>query len=79
MARIIEGTQKNIVGEKVRQLRQKQQLSQQDLSARLETYAIYVCRGSMSRIEDGSRTVTDIELYGLSQALETPVEEFFKS
>ncbi|MCD8197312.1 MAG: helix-turn-helix domain-containing protein [Lachnospiraceae bacterium] len=79
MARIIEGTQKNIVGKKVRQLRKKQQLSQQDLSARLETYAIYVCRGSISRIEDGSRTVTDIELYGLSQALETPVEEFFRN
>ena len=45
---------------------------------KLETLAIYICRGSISRIEDGSRTVTDIELYGLSQVLATPIEDFFK-
>ena len=52
-------------------------MSQQQLSDKLETLAIYICRGSISRIEDGSRTVTDIELYGLSQVLATPVENFF--
>ena len=45
---------------------------------KVETLAIYICRGSISRIEDGSRTVTDIELYGLSQVLATPIEDFFK-
>ena len=44
----------------------------------LETLAIYICRGSISRIEDKTRTVTDLELYGLSQILDTPIEEFFK-
>ena len=59
-------------------LRQEKGLSQQQLSDKLETLAIYICRGSISRIEDGSRTVTDIELMGLSQILSTPVEDFFK-
>lgn len=53
-------------------------MSQQELSAKLETLAIYICRGSISRIEDQSRTVTDLELYGLSQVLATPIEDFFK-
>ena len=39
--------------------------------------AIYVCRGSISRIEDKQRTVTDIELYGLSQVFGVPVSDFF--
>lgn len=77
MARIIEGTKNNITGEKIKKLRKEQHLSQQDLSARLETYAIYICRGSISRIEDGSRTVTDIELYGLSQVLGCQITDFF--
>ncbi len=77
MARIIDGEKKNITGARIRQLRKEQGLSQQDLSARLETLAIYVCRGSISRIEDGSRMVTDIELYGFSQVLNTPIEKFF--
>lgn len=78
MPRIIDTEQKNLVGEKVRMFRKERHMSQQQLSDKLETLAIYVCRGSVSRIEDGSRTVTDIELYGLSQVLSVPIEEFFK-
>lgn len=78
MARIIDSTQKNMVGKKIKELRKKQHLSQQELSAKLETMAIYICRGSISRIEEQCRTVTDIELYGLSEILSVPIEEFFK-
>lgn len=77
MARIIDSKQKNMIGENVREIRKKNKLSQQQVADRLETMAIYVCRGSISRIEDCSRTVTDIELYGLSQVLSTPIQDFF--
>lgn len=78
MARIIDKKEKNMVGRKVKQLRKEKHMSQQQLSAKLETLAIYICRGSISRIEEQKRTVTDIELFGLSQVLSTPIEEFFK-
>ncbi len=77
MARIIDGNKMNMVGEKVKQIRKNQEMSQQQLSDKLETLAIYICRGSISRIEDGSRTVTDIELFGLSKILNVPIESFF--
>ena len=78
MARIIDSEQKNMIGEKVKKLRKEHNMSQAELSAKLEVLAIYICRGSISRIEDQSRTVTDIELYGMSQVLSTPIEDFFK-
>ena len=78
MARIIDGSEKNMVGERVRSLRLARGLSQQLLPDRLETLAIYICRGSISRIEDKQRTVTDIELYGLSEVLRVPIEAFFE-
>ena len=78
MARIIDSNQKKMMGKKVKQLRMEKNLSQQQVSDKLETLAIYVCRGSISRIEDQSRTVTDIELYGLSQIFATPIEDFYK-
>ncbi len=78
MPRIIDSEQKNLIGKKVKMFRKERHFSQQQLSDKLETLAIYVCRGSISRIEDGSRTVTDIELYGLSQVLSVPIEEFFR-
>jgi len=55
MARIIEGEKMNMVGGKVKELRMERNLSQQTLSNRLETYAIYICRSSVSRIEDWRR------------------------
>ena len=78
MARIIDGKAQNMVGDKVRKLRTEQKMSQQMLSDRLETLAIYICRGSISRIEDKQRTVTDIELYGLAKVLGVSIEELFK-
>ena len=78
MARIIDGKEMNMVGGNVRKFRIARNMSQQMLSNKLEMMAIYICRGSISRIEDQTRTVTDIELYGLSQILGIPIEEFFK-
>jgi len=69
MARIIDGNEMNMIGSNLRRLRTERKLSQQDVCNRLEMLAIYICRGSISRIEDKKRTVTDIELYGLAKVL----------
>ena len=70
---------RNMIGDKLREFRLEQNLSQQNLSNRLETEGVYICRGSISRIEDGSRTVTDMELYGLSKVLKKPIDSFFEN
>ena len=78
MARIIDGQEMNMVGSNVKRLRIERGLSQQALSDKLETLAIYICRGSISRIEDKQRTVTDIELYGLANVFGIPIEDLFE-
>lgn len=77
MARIIDGSDMNIIGDSVKRLRKQKKMSQQELSNKLELLGVYVCRGSISRIEDKSRTVTDIELFAISKILDTPVTELF--
>ena len=77
MARIIDGKASNMVGDKVRELRMAKKMSQKLLSEKLETYAVYICRWSISRIEEKRRTVTDIELYGLAQVLGVDIGDFF--
>lgn len=79
MARIIDGNQMNMVGNNVKRLRKMRKMSQQELADKLELMAIYVCRGSVSRIEDKSRTVTDIELYGIAKVLNVEICELFDS
>ena len=78
MPRIIEGKEMNLIGDRLRALRKKHHLSQQQLSERLETQAVYICRGSISRIEDKSRTVTDIELMGLAKVLGVKIQDLFE-
>lgn len=67
----------NITGRNIRLAREKAKLTQKELSIRLETMAIYVCRGSLSRIENGSRVVTDIELQAIAEALGVTIESLF--
>lgn len=78
MPRIIEGKEMNLIGDRLRVLRKKHHLSQQQLSESLETQAVYICRGSISRIEDKSRTVTDIELMGLAKVLGVKIQDLFE-
>mgnify|MGYP000021364410 FL=1 len=78
MPRIIEGKEMNLIGDRLRVLRKKHHLSQQQLSERLETQAVYICRGSISRIEDKSRTVTDIELMGPAKVLGVKIQDLFE-
>ena len=77
MARIIDSKDKNLVGENIRKLRNERKISQQELSNKLELLGVYVCRGSISRIEDKSRTVTDIELYAIADVLKVDVKDLF--
>ena len=75
MSRIIDGTKMNLIGDNLKNIRKQKKMSQQMLSNKLELLGVYVCRGSISRIEDYSRTVTDIELYAIAQILEVSVHD----
>lgn len=78
MARIIDGENKNLIGGNLKKLRIKLKISQQELSNKLELLGVYVCRGSISRIEDHSRTVTDIELFAIAEVLGVDPMELYR-
>ena len=78
MARIVDGEKKNLIGGNLKALRTKFKMSQQQLSYKLELLGVYVCRGSVSRIEDYSRTVTDIELFAIAKVLGVEPGELYK-
>lgn len=78
MARIIDGNKMNLIGANLKNIREKKKMSQQTLSNKLELLGVYVCRGSISRIEDYQRTVTDIELFALCEVLNISVNELLK-
>lgn len=78
VAREVDQKIQNIIGDNVRKYRLKRRLSQNQLSIRLETCAIYICRGSISRIEKHRRRVTDFELKAIAEILHVTVADMFE-
>ena len=77
MERIIDSNQLNVTGSRIKQARLDHHMSQQQLSEQLQLKGIYVCRGSISRIENGSRIVTDFELGAIAEILGVTPSVFF--
>ena len=65
---------KNLCGNRIREARLRQRLSQYDLAARLQTQGILIERDSISRIEIGTRFVADYEVKVLAKVLNVPLE-----
>ena len=78
MKRITETEKANIIGAKIRQARIQKGMSQLQLSEQLELLAVYVCRGSISRIENGERAVTDIEIEAIAKILKVSPNDLFE-
>ncbi len=64
---------KNICGPKVHEARRKLKLTQSDLAAQMQINGIIIERDSISRIEIGTRFVSDYELLLLSKVLKVSV------
>lgn len=60
---------KNICGRRIREARFKRQLTQSDLAAQMQINGVIIERDSISRIEIGTRFVTDYELKVFSKVL----------
>lgn len=65
---------KNLCGNRIREARLRQRLSQYDLAARLQTQGILIEQDSISRIEIGTRFVVDYEVKVLAKVLNVPLE-----
>ena len=66
---------KNIIGARVREarLKAKPKVTQLDLLARLEVRDIFLEKTAVSKIESGTRPVTDKELVAIADALHVSV------
>lgn len=79
MKRILDTENLNITESRIKEARTKAGLSQKQLSEKLELLAVYTCRGFVSRIENGRRAVTDIELDAISKVLNVSLDYLFGS
>ncbi|QIB27803.1 helix-turn-helix domain-containing protein [Caloranaerobacter azorensis] len=60
---------KNLIGKRLKTARLKNNLTQQQVSIKLQTMGVYIDRASISKIEQCKRIVTDYELVAFSKLL----------
>lgn len=63
------GGKKNICGDRIREARVVQRMSQSELAAKMQIAGIAIERDSISRIENGTRFVADYELKIFAEVL----------
>ncbi len=68
----------NVIGRLLKEYRNKQKLSYEKLSAKLELIGISIHKQSLYDIENNKRTVKDYELFGLAYVLGIDVNELLK-
>lgn len=70
---------KNVVGEQISKYRNKQGISYEVLSAKLELMGISIHKQSLYDIECNKRTVKDYELFGIAKVLNIDVNDLLVS
>lgn len=71
-------TQRNITGHKIKELRILNKMTQQQLATKLNLLGLNIDRPMISKIENKTREVDDIELKKLSKVFKVDVNELFK-
>lgn len=65
---------KNISGVRIREARRRQNLSQDELAAKMQVEGIVIVRDSISRVELGTRFVPDYEIPIFAKVLKVSIE-----
>lgn len=68
----------NLCGDKIRSLREKKRLSQEQLAAKMQVEGVQINQKAVSRIETGDRVVTDYEVMVFARVLGVEAEQLLR-
>lgn len=70
---------RNVLGSRIREerLAADPSVSQEELAARLQASGVDIDQSALSRIENGERQITDIEIIAICKALSVEVARIF--
>lgn len=69
----------NVIGPQVRRIREKQLLTQDELTARCNLIGFNISRSTLAKIESQVRRVTDYEVALLAEALKIDMPKLFET
>ena len=68
----------NITGARIKTLRIKMKLTQEQVAAKMQLAGIQIDQKAISRLESGDRVITDYELMCLAEILKTSADQIIR-
>ncbi|ARN74811.1 helix-turn-helix domain-containing protein [Oceanicoccus sagamiensis] len=68
----------NVIGPKIREIRESQGLTQDELAARCNVLELNISRGTLAKMESQVRRITDDEVTLLAQALKVKITVLYE-
>lgn len=68
---------RNIVGKRIKEIRLKRKITQENLAAKLNIEGIKIDRPMITRIENQTRFLLDFELYAIAKVLNVSITDLF--
>ncbi len=68
----------NITGARIKTLRIKMKLTQEQVAAKMQLAGIQIDQKAISRLESGDRVITDYELMCLAEILNTSADQIIR-
>lgn len=67
----------NVIGKNIKNIRKNNQLTQENLCARMQIMGFQISRSDISKLENGKKIITDFEIIGFSKALKVSILDLF--
>ncbi len=68
----------NITGKNIKDIRKNKKITQDELCARMQVMGYQISRSDISKLENGKRFISDIEVLGFSKVLKVSITDLFK-
>ena len=67
----------NIIGSKIKDIRKKEKITQEDLCARMQVLGYQISRSDISKIENCNKFIADFEVLGFAKALKKSILDLY--
>ena len=68
----------NITGKNIKKIRITNKITQEELCARMQVMGFKISRSDISKLENGNKFITDLEVLGFSKALKVSILDLYK-
>ena len=69
----------NVIGKNIKEIRKANNITQEDLCARMQVEGFQISRSDISKLENRKKLIADFEIVGFAKCLKVTILDLFKN